>query len=296
MTKKIVEMILMIGIFASFMGCGNSNVESMGMETSNIGVASSVSAVTGDSEIQNVEAKEINASALAEEEECTYIERTDIYMVDHIDSGDGTQIDRNSMEEVREQYKLSDSIDIYSYFGTYAGYTKPEIEIMTICMNDEWVMVSFKECSFNVKREDFERVAVEKGSNTEEMASVSATDEIVPVVEDKVASVEAEKEPAAEPPVVETPVVAESTKYTPEEVFATYRSILEANGMIWDPSIKDIVSWGTGMLTYDNIEAQTQNDLAGFAYGDGAGNPKTHYYMEITGSDETYIYFTRWSY
>lgn len=66
--------------------------------------------------------------------------------------------------------------------------------------------------------------------------------------------------------------------------------------MIWDPSIKDIVSWGTGMLTYDNIEAQTQNDLAGFAYGDGAGNPKTHYYMEITGSDETYIYFTRWSY
>ena len=219
MTKKIVEMILIVGMLVSLIGCGNSNSESGDMETSNIEAVETVETV--EVGVQNMETKEINASASSEEEEYTYIEQTDIFMVDHIDSGDGTQIDWDSMEKVLNRYSLSESVDIYSYFGTYAGYTKPDIEVTESARNSEWVAVGFKEYGFLVKTEDFERVAVAKENAREETTSVPIADEVVPVVEDKVASVEAGKEPAAEPPVVETPVVAESTKYTPEEVFAT---------------------------------------------------------------------------
>ena len=284
-----MEMILTVGMLVSLIGCGNRSSESVDVDVENIETME-IEAGNQDNETENV-----NASTSVEEKKYTYIDKTDIFMVDHIDSGNGTQIDSNSMEEIREEYKLSDSIDIYSYFGTYAGYTKPEIEIMTISMNDEWVMVSFKECSFNVKREDFERVAVAKENAREEIASVPIADEVVPVVEDKVASVEAEKEPAAEPPVVETPVVEESTKYTVEETIEIYKNTILAGGINWNPSIKEFASWGTGFIDRSNPEAVAYAELEGMAYGDGAGNSNTQYYFEVTGSDENYVYVTVWA-
>lgn len=289
MMKKTMEMILTVGMLVSLIGCGNRSSESVDVDVENIETME-IEAGNQDNETENV-----NASTSVEEKKYTYIDKTDIFMVDHIDSGNGTQIDSNSMEEIREEYKLSDSIDIYSYFGTYAGYTKPEIEIMTISMNDEWVMVSFKECSFNVKREDFERVAVAKENAREEIASVPIADEVVPVVEDKVASVEAEKEPAAEPPVVETPVVEESTKYTVEETIEIYKNTILAGGINWNPSIKEFASWGTGFIDRSNPEAVAYAELEGMAYGDGAGNSNTQYYFEVTGSDENYVYVTVWA-
>lgn len=289
MMKKTMEMILTVGMLMSLIGCGNRSSESVDVDVENIETME-IEAGNQDNETENV-----NASTSVEEKKYTYIDKTDIFMVDHIDSGNGTQIDSDSMEEIRKEYKLSDSIDIYSYFGTYAGYTKPEIEIMTISMNDEWVMVSFKECSFNVKREDFERVAVAKENAGEETASVPIADEVVPVVEDKVASVEAEKEPAAEPPVVETPVVEESTKYTVEETIEIYKNTILAGGINWNPSIKEFASWGTGFIDRSNPEAVAYAELEGMAYGDGAGNSNTQYYFEVTGSDENYVYVTVWA-
>jgi hypothetical protein len=90
---------------------------------------------------------------------------------------------------------------------------------------------------------------------------------------------------------------ASNDKYTPEEAAAVYRSILESNGMTWDPSIKDWASWGTGFmyLKKGEPEASAQRSLEGYAYGDGQGNSSTRYYFEITSSDENKVYVKEWS-
>ena len=295
MNKRFVYFLIFKHALVLLVGCGNSNSESGDMETSNIEAVETVATETVEAEVQNMETKEINASAPSGEEEYTYIEQTDIFMVDYIDSGDGTQIDWDSMEKVLNRYSLSESVDIYSYFGTYAGYTKPDIEVTESARNSEWVAVGFKEYGFLVKTEDFERVAVAKENAREETASVSIADEVVPVVEDKAASVEAEKEPAAEPPVVETPVVEESTKYTVEETIEIYKNTILAGGINWNPSIKEFASWGTGFIDRSNPEAVAYAELEGMAYGDGAGNSNTQYYFEVTGSDENYVFVTVWA-
>ena len=292
MMKRTVEIILAIGILASFMGCGNNSSEGMDVEVASI---ETVETEAEETEVQDVVTKEINVSASAEVNEYTYIEQTDIFMVDHIDSGDGTQIDWDSMEKVLNRYRLPESVDIYSYFGTYAGYTKPDIEVTESARNSEWVAVGFKEYGFLVKTEDFERVAVVKENEREETASVPIADEVVPVVEGKAASVKAEKEPVAEPPVVETPVVEESTKYTVEETVEIYKNTILAGGINWNPSIKEFASWGTGFIDRNNPEAVAYAELEGMAYGDGAGNSNTQYYFEVTGSDENYVYVTVWA-
>jgi hypothetical protein len=97
---------------------------------------------------------------------------------------------------------------------------------------------------------------------------------------------------------VETQVVEVSDKYTPEEAVAIWRGILEANGMTWDPSLpSDGASWGTGWLELKKgkPEEAAQMDLKGYAYGDGAGNSSTRYYIEVTGYDDNKVYMTSWS-
>lgn len=86
-------------------------------------------------------------------------------------------------------------------------------------------------------------------------------------------------------------------KYTPEEAVAYYRSQVEAQGMVWDPSIKDEASWGSGCwsLSKDELNANAiANAMEGFNYGNGDGTPYRRYYLEITGSDENYVYITQW--
>jgi hypothetical protein len=91
---------------------------------------------------------------------------------------------------------------------------------------------------------------------------------------------------------------ASNDKYTPDEAVAIYRSILESNGMTWDPSLpSDGASWGTGWiyLKKGKPEEAAQMDLEGYAYGDGGGRSKTRYYIEVTSYDDNRIYITGWS-
>jgi hypothetical protein len=90
--------------------------------------------------------------------------------------------------------------------------------------------------------------------------------------------------------------VVDSGKYTPDEAFNVYRSILESNGMTWNPSIKDWASWGTGWISLkkSSLEEEAQSDLKGYAFGDGQGNSFTIYYMEVTGYDDNRVYVTCW--
>ena len=111
-----------------------------------------------------------------------------------------------------------------------------------------------------------------------------------------------EEQPANNEPKVEETQPQEqpttSNKYTPEEAIAYYRSQVEAQGMQWDPSIKDGASWGTGWIPLSKDELNSDyiaNDMASYNMGDSVGNPYTRYYIEITGSDENYVYVTEWN-
>ena len=86
----------------------------------------------------------------------------------------------------------------------------------------------------------------------------------------------------------------ETNIYTAEDAISDYRAIMEANGIAWDPSIKEFASWGTGMLPLNKAEVEEAASLAveSFAMGDSGGHPWTKYYLEVTGSDENYVYVT----
>ena len=103
-------------------------------------------------------------------------------------------------------------------------------------------------------------------------------------------------EVAAESPTEQTPAPVESDKYTPDEAIAVYRSLMEAGGITWDPSLKGVTSWGTGWIYLDKgmPEWTASTDLESFAMGDSGGHSWTKYYLEVTGSDENAVYITAW--
>lgn len=90
-------------------------------------------------------------------------------------------------------------------------------------------------------------------------------------------------------------VLVSNSKYTPKEAITIYRNYLETHGMIWDPSIKEFASWGTGWIDLQNPERDAKMSLQGYQYGNGDGKPNTHHYLEVTGYDDDYVYVTAWS-
>lgn len=94
--------------------------------------------------------------------------------------------------------------------------------------------------------------------------------------------------------IAETPAPVQSDKYTSEEAVAVYRTAMEAGGMTWDPSIKDVTSWGTGWIYLEKgmPEWTASTNLESAAMGDSAGRSWTKYYLEVTGSDENAVYIT----
>lgn len=107
-------------------------------------------------------------------------------------------------------------------------------------------------------------------------------------------------------------------RYTPEEAIAVYRSIMEAGGMIWDPSLPDNFDENIGQhpiedwyLYYDNYngadfgsgyidlkkgmpEAAAYTDLEACRMGDTAGTSWTRYYVRILSYDELYVKIVGW--
>lgn len=116
----------------------------------------------------------------------------------------------------------------------------------------------------------------------------------------------------------ELPAPASGDTYTAEELIAAYRTIIEANGITWDPSLKsnwdetigmyDIFKWyehddnyngggwGTGFIApcragLNNVDWAAYTDLESFAFDDGTGHTKTSCYMEVLGwCDEMGMY------
>lgn len=299
MKKKILSIFIMIGLAASFAACGSDGKET---ETASTEVvqkdaleeAAEEPVASGNRESEE-KSKEETVSDIKGEVE--YTEQRDIFVVKQIDTGDGSEIDLSKQETISGPFVFTESIDIYSYFFTYAGYTKPDIEVHSVGKIGDWIFVPFAQSAFLVKTEDFDRVAVlkDKGGENEEVQEVA---EISEVISEKSTVDEPEaKAPAEETPEEESPTPVESNKYTPEEAIAVYRSAMEAGGMTWDPSLKNGGSWGTGWIYLEKGQPEwcASTNLESAAIGNHGGDSWTRYYLEVTSSDENAVYITEWA-
>lgn len=308
MKKKILSLILTIGLIASIAGCGNKeiaeentnadiNVETESSETE---TAENESVDMKDSNAMSTDNAETEVSHNAED----YEEQKDIFIVKHIDTGDGTEIDFTNQEVINGPFTLGDSIDIYSFYFTYAGYTKPNIKIDDVWKVDEWIVVPFAQSSFLVKEEDFNRVATLKEKTTSTMEEAVNAESESAAMEQNTASQEKETsgevasvpEPAA--PKEETPAPAPVTTYSEAEVISIFRSTLESNGIQWYPNVfpnsEAGPSGGMGWGIEDISMTDPYGDAAGTVEGLQFGGDK-YYYIESQGSSNGYVHLKLYS-
>ena len=247
------------------------------------------------------------------EESLTYREQGNLFLLENVVHNPENNVDMDALEYDGKTYKLVESVSIYDTDNTLAGYTKEDIRIQVITSNDIWSYCDFGDetSGYLVKTEELMNAISDK--DKERLLAASATPTPAPTPSPtkapEIPKVETPKEentptvsepvvdiPVVAPPVEEQPVVVENDKYTPEEAIAVYRSIMESNGITWDPALKDGGSWGTGWiyLTKGQPEWAAATDLESCAMGDTCGNQWTLYYLEVTGSDEDAVYVTSW--
>lgn len=192
-------------------------------------------------------------------------------------------------------YVTTSKVPIYAKNGVKLGYTKEDVVIIVLGIYGDWCYFDLNGENKYARLSDIENNSItieerdakaEEGTNKQEESSVKTE---TPVENNPVES-----------PVVETPPEPEapaSNKYTPDEAIAVFRAEMEAGGMSWNPSIKDVVSWGTGFLYLDKGYAEwaAETNLESAAIGGHGGNSWTEYYLEVTGSDEECVYYTIWS-
>lgn len=194
-------------------------------------------------------------------------------------------------------YYLKESVDLYIDNGKCIGYTKPDVEISVIGENEDWYLINVDGNDRYAKIDDIKAVGF-AGSKSEYLASQKESSQKTESMEDSVQSENVvSNEVVTENPVEQIPTPAESDKYTPDEAIAVYRSLMEAGGITWDPSLKGVTSWGTGWIYLDKgmPEWTAAANLESYAMGDTVGNPSTKFYFEVTGSDENAVYITEWN-
>ena len=304
MKKKILSVIITIGLVASLLGCGNNEQDKNVVSTD---VGSSVrESVEREPDVTAKTEEKVTASEDKTEESYNaedYEEQKDIFIVRHIDTGDGTEIDFTNQEVINGPFTLGDSVDIYSFYFTYAGYTKPNIKIEDVWKVDEWIVVPFAQSSFLVKAEDFDRVAVlkEKANSTTE-DNIDTEGEAA-LMEQNTASQKdsgsSEAAPVAETATQENASALEPvTTYSEAEVISIFRSTLESNGIQWYPNVypnsEAGPSGGMGWGIEDISMTDPYGDAAGTVEGLQFGGDK-YYYIESLGSSNGYVHLKLYS-
>lgn len=314
MKKKILSVILTIGLIASIAGCGNKekaeknvntdiNVETESSETE---AAENESVDMKGSDAPSTDNAETETSYNADDLE----EQKDIFVVKHIDTGDGTEIDFTNQEIIDGPFMLGDSIDIYSFYFTYAGYTKPNIKIDGVWKVDEWIVVPFAESSFLVKEEDFNRVATLKETSdnkanedlanaameaaSKEQANGSSQNEGSANTANEVAPApETEAQPEAPAPAVPT--------YSEAEVISIVETALRNAGCrkpeedmtaeelaMFGPT--DGMGWGIDNIPMNDPYTAASKIVEGFQFAGWK-----YYYIESQGSSNGYVHLKLYS-
>lgn len=307
MRKKILSVILIIGITASLAACGSGGTEKKkeksDMET--VSVEPTVNDIKKTKETEEVSEPALanNGKTETSHNADDFEEQKDIFIVKHIDTGDGTEIDFSNQEIINGPFTLGESVDIYSFYFTYAGYTKPNIKIDDVWKVDEWIVVPFAQSSFLVKEEDFNRVATLKEKTASTMEDVENAESESATTKQNTASQEKETsgEMASVPepvPQEETPAPAPVTTYSEAEVISIFRSTLESNGIQWYPNVypnsEAGPSGGMGWGIEDISMTDPYGDAAGTVEGLQFGGDK-YYYIESQGSSNGYVHLKLYS-
>ncbi len=301
MKRKIVGTLLTLTV-VSVTACGTqiaTATKADALEKDSIVIESETGLVVEDTPVMT-ETQEFETAGA----EPVYTEYEDLFFIDNF-SDLNTQkldaVDKGSLKAVDEKYYLVDSLNLYGSDGTWMGYSKPDIMVTLLMADDKWAEILFANFDLYVPKESFDLVAM---AETDVNALLAQTGDFAPRTEQpkvetpKASEPVVSQPPATEPVVAEPEPVVESTKYTPEEAIAVYRSIMEANGIEWDPSIKEFASWGTGWIYLDKGQPEWAGNSSVEAFKMGGGDathPWTKYYLEVTGSDENAVYYTKWS-
>lgn len=308
MKRKYFWAILMTMVMLLIGGCGKNTEDVNGMDTTE----------------ENVSETAKNASADIADTE-TVEPESEIPVLDNIDSRI-TEKDDSELELKAYYYTFEDKtvceggedvfgsisfestnsnnyvstgkVPIYAQNGVRMGYTKENVDIIVNGIYNGWCYFDLNGENKYARLSDIEANAItmaerdakaEEEANKQEETSVKTE---IPVTENTSSEQPVQNAPA----VNEVAEVPESDKYTPDEAIAVYRSLMEAGGITWNPSLKDGGSWGTGWLYLDKgyPEWAAESSLESFAMGDSVGHSWTEYYIEVTGSDEECVYYTQW--
>lgn len=292
----------MLSVCLSMLGCGKTT-------------ENSTTKVTAQAESKNTESGEAKSVKETQEEtEPVYTEYTSFYLLEEVDRT-GTGYDMNSLKPDGKDYTLSKSVDIYYVNGNKCGYTKENIDINVVTSNDDYcyVILDHKD-GFLLKTKDVEATSVEgievaednlSDDKNQESSTSGGKKQDTTGTKNKstntnnntsnnnTSNTAKEEQSANNEPEVEESDTTFNIDYTPEEALAYYRSQVEAQGMKWDPSIKDVVSWGTGFLPLSKDELNDDyiaNAMAGYNYGSGDGTPFRTHYMEIISGEVVDFY------
>lgn len=290
----MIMVMVMVMVVSSLSGCGAETAETISETIQN--TEETANDILEEAEVEEVKAPDAEADSLAAGKE-----KTDLNLKEYEYSFEDRSVEKEgepvfylaNFEDKAEMFQLSDSIDLYAYNGFCIGYTKPNISIMTIGQWEDWYYTNIARETRFIKIADVEKAVVAKEEAVEE--------EVSSVNPQNNTSTATSTAPAPETstPVNNTPAetASSSDKYTPEEAVAVYRSLMEAGGMTWNPSLKNGGSWGTGWIYLEKgqPERSAASNLESAAMGDSAGNPWTNFYLEVTGSDENAVYITEWA-
>ena len=302
---------MILCVSMSMLGCGNTKENDKINSTEN----------TESISKEVIETEQVEST---ENSEPTYTEYDTYFLQDGVEPSE-TTYDMNLLKPDGHTYTLTKSVNLYYTNEKLCGYTKENIDIKVVTSDDNWSYVTFDKNSFLLKTSDINDAkyveeteeATTKNTSTKKETSTKNNNASSETTKKETTSSKSESSNTntntntnsnsnntskEEQPTNSEPVAQEqpttSNKYTPEEAIAYYRSQVEAQGMQWDPSIKAEASWGTGWIPLSKDELNSDyiaNDMAGYNYGSGDGTPNRRYYIEVTGSDENYVYVTEWN-
>lgn len=299
--KKLLTLIMILCVSMSMLGCGNTKENDKINSTEN----------TESISKEVIETEQVEST---ENSEPTYTEYDTYFLQDGVEPSE-TTYDMNLLKPDGHTYTLTKSVNLYYTNEKLCGYTKENIDINVVTSNDDYcyVILDHKD-GFLLKTKDVEAASVEgievaednlsEDKNQESSTSGGKKQDTTGTKNESTntnnntssnntSNTTQEEQSANSEPEVEESDTTFNIDYTPEEALAYYRSQVEAQGMKWDPSIKDVVSWGTGFLPLSKDELNDDyiaNEMAGYNYGSGVGTPFRTYYMEIISGEVVDFY------
>lgn len=299
--RKLLTLIMILCVSMSMLGCGNTKENDKINSTEN----------TESISKEVIETEQVEST---ENSEPTYTEYDTYFLQDGVEPSE-TTYDMNLLKPDGHTYTLTKSVNLYYTNEKLCGYTKENIDINVVTSNDDYcyVILDHKD-GFLLKTKDVEAASVEgievaednlsEDKNQESSTSGGKKQDTTGTKNESTntnnntssnntSNTAQEEQSANSEPELEESDTTFNIDYTPEEALAYYRSQVEAQGMKWDPSIKDVVSWGTGFLPLSKDELNDDyiaNDMAGYNYGSGDGTPFRTYYMEIISGEVVDFY------